>query len=183
MMRDAVHRPGETLEYPPVILRRWQPGQLEAVYRAVIQAQAHLRPWTPWADPYTRDSAAEFLAGCDDDWQSGTAFGYAITVGGRLAGGCGLMARTGPGGLEIGYWVHPDYLRRGLATAAAAALTDAALLLPGVDHVEIVHDELNEASAGVPRKLGYTRVGERPLDMRSEAGPGTGVVWRLSRSG
>ena len=71
------------------------------------------------------------------------------------------MARIGPGGLEIGYWVHHAYTRRGLATAAAAALVEQAFRLPGVDRLEIVHDELNVASGGVPRKLGFTEVGRR----------------------
>jgi RimJ/RimL family protein N-acetyltransferase len=100
---------------------------------------------------------------------------------GTLAGGIALMARIGPGGLEIGYWVHRAWTRRGLATAASAALVDQAFRLPGVDRVEIVHDELNVASAGVPRKLGFTKIGRRPLDLASPAGTGTGVVWRLLR--
>jgi ribosomal-protein-serine acetyltransferase len=97
-----------------------------------------------------------------------------------IAGSCGLMARIGPGGLEIGYWVHRDYVRRGLATAATEALTDAAFGLPGIDRVEIVHDELNVFSEAVPRKLGFTRVGQRPLDVVPEGGTGLGIVWRRS---
>ncbi len=91
------------------------------------------------------------------------------------------MARIGPGGLEIGYWVHQAYVRRGLATAAAAALADAAFTLPGINHVEIVHDELNDASGSVPRKLGFTEMGSRSLDIEPEAGTGIGIVWRLTR--
>ena len=100
-------------------------------------------------------------------------------AGGVLAGGIGLMARIGPGGLEIGYWVRQAYTRRGLATAAAAALVEQAFRLPGVDRVEIVHDELNVASGGVPRKLGFTEV-ERAPDGPARAGRHRlGVVWRL----
>ena len=69
------------------------------------------------------------------------------------------MARIGDGGLEIGYWVHPGFTGRGVATAAAAALTEAALALPGIDRVEIHHDILNLASGRVPAKLGYDCVG------------------------
>ena len=58
---------------------------------------------------------------------------------------------------------------------------EQAFRLPGVDRVEIVHDELNVASAGIPRKLGFTEVGRRPLDPPPPAGTGTGVVWRLTR--
>jgi len=53
--------------------------------------------------------------------------------------------------------------------------------LPGVDRVEIVHDELNVASAGVPRKLGFTDAGRRRIDPPPEKGTGVGVIWRLVR--
>ncbi len=71
--------------------------------------------------------------------------------------------------------------RRGLTTAATAALVEQAFRLPGVERVEIVHDELNVASGGVPRKLGFTQVGRRPIDPPPLAGTGVGVVWRLVR--
>jgi ribosomal-protein-serine acetyltransferase len=49
--------------------------------------------------------------------------------------------------------------------------------------VEIVHDELNIASGGVPRKLGFTEVGRRPLEIPPPEGTGVGVVWRMVRQG
>ncbi len=180
-MQLSVPRPPEVLEHGPATLRRWQFGDEEAAFVAVIESQEHLRPWMPWANGYSRENAAEFVAGCDRDWESGLAFNYAITVDGAIAGSCGLMARIGPGGLEIGYWVHRGYVRRGLATASTAALVSAAFSLPGIDRVEIVHDELNAPSGAVPRKLGFTRAGERALDFAPEAGTGLGIVWRLDR--
>ena len=174
-------RPPEVLKRGPATLRRWQPGDEEDLYAAVITSQDHLRPWMPWAPGYSRQTAFEFIIACDRDWDSGAAFNYAITVDGAIAGSCGLMARIGPGGLEIGYWVHRDYVRRGLATASSEALTEAAFGLPGVARVEIVHDELNRFSEAVPRKLGFTRVGQRTLDMVPEAGTGVGIVWRRFR--
>jgi RimJ/RimL family protein N-acetyltransferase len=173
--------PDEVISRGPVTLRRYREDDLEALFAAVTESLDHLRPWAPWAVGYTRQSAAEFLAKSARDWADGTEFNYAITTGGTLAGGCGLMARIGPGGLEIGYWVHRACTRRGLATAAASALTEQAFRLPGVDRVEIVHDELNVASGGVPRKLGFTEVGRRPIEPRPAKGTGVGVVWRLAR--
>jgi ribosomal-protein-serine acetyltransferase len=174
-------RPDDVIEHGLVTLRRWREDDLDAVYQAVTESIDHLCPWMPWAEGYTRQSAAEFLAKSAQDWADGTEFSYAIIAEGALAGGCGLMARIGPGGLEIGYWVHRAYTRRGLATAASAALVDQAFGLPGVDRVEIVHDELNVASGGVPRKLGFTEAGRQPMEMPAAEGTGVGVVWRLVR--
>lgn len=174
-------RPDEVIEHGQVVLRRYREDDAGALFRAVMESLGHLRPWLPWAQDYSRESAAEFLAASARDWADGTAFNYAITTEGALVGGIGLMARIGPGGLEIGYWVHRARTRRGLATAAAAALVGQAFRLPGVDRVEIVHDELNVASGAVPRKLGFTEVGRRPIDPPSPDGTGIGVVWQLVR--
>jgi ribosomal-protein-serine acetyltransferase len=174
-------RPNELIEHAPVTLRRFRPEDVDALFRAVTESLDELRPWMPWAADYSRASAEEYLAGSVKDWDEGIAYNYAIVTGDALAGSIGLMTRCGPGGLEIGYWVRSAYAGRGLATAATAALVGQAFGLPGVDWVEIVHDELNVASGQIPRKLGFTEAGRRPLDLPSPSGTGTGVVWRLTR--
>jgi RimJ/RimL family protein N-acetyltransferase len=148
----------------------------------VLASIEHLRPWMPWAADFSRASQTEFLAGCERDWASGAAYNYAILVDGAIAGAAGLVADTGRDGLEIGYWVHQAHTRRGLATAASAALTDQAFELPGIERVLIMHDELNAASGGVPRKLGFTEIGRRPLDHKPLEGTGVGVVWEVTRA-
>ena len=173
--------PDEVIEIGAATLRRYREDDLDDLVRAVTESEDHLRPWLPWVAGHSREHEAEFLAQSVRDWESGTAYNYAIRAGAAFAGGIGLMARIGPGGLEIGYWVHRAYTRRGLATAASAALVEQAFRLPGVYRVEIVHDELNVASGGVPRKLGFTKVGRRPLDLPPPEGTGVGVVWRLTR--
>ncbi len=181
MSGQVTERPDEVIEHGPVTLRRYRAGDVDAVFGAVTASLGHLRPWLPWAADYRRESAEEYVASSIEHWDDGTEYNYAITTAGVLAGSIGLMARIGPGGLEIGYWVHRAYTRRGLATAAAAALVEQAFRLPGVDRVEIVHDELNVASGAIPRKLGFTEVERRPLDLHTPAGSGVGVVWRLTR--
>jgi len=178
-----MERPGESLTHGPVTLRRWRAADTETVCDLVLGSLEHLRPWMSWAAEFGPQDAAQFTEQCERDWESGSAFNYAITAGGAAVGSCGLMARIGPGGLEIGYWVRAGSLRQGLATAAAAALVDAAFGLPGIDRVEIVHDEANVASSGVPRKLGFTQIARRPHPDGPEtsAESGTDVVWRLTR--
>ena len=182
MSGQGTERPDEVIEHGPVTLRRYREDDLEALLGAVTESLDHLRPWMPWAACYTRESAAQYLDGSIRSWADGTEYNYAILTGGALAGGIGLMARIGPGGLEIGYWVHRAYTRRGLATAASAALVEQAFRLPGVDRVEIVHDELNVPSGKIPRKLGFTEIGRRPLDPPSPGGSSVGIVWRLLKT-
>ena len=59
---------------------------------------------------------------------------------GTIVGAGGLHARVGPDALEIGYWVHADWTRRGVATALAAALCDEAFSEARIATVEIHHD-------------------------------------------
>jgi ribosomal-protein-serine acetyltransferase len=190
-------RPAELIDAGPVLLRRWRTADLDASCEAVLSSLEHLRPWMPWAVDVSRASQAEFLAESERQWESGTAYNYAMLAAGvngvngvagvdgadgEVVGSTGLMARIGPGGLEIGYWVRQAYARRGLATAGTAALVKQAFALPGIDRVQIVHDELNVASGGVPRKLGFTEIERRPLDHKPLGGSGVGVVWEITRA-
>src|SRR5260370_35100803 len=147
-------RPEDLLSRGPVTLRRHRPQDLDAVFQAGTESLDHLRAWMPWAANSTRESAAGFLAKSARDWADGTEYAYAIIAGGVLAGGCGLMSRIGPGGLEIGYWVHRAWTRRGLATAAAAALGPAAVGLPRGGRVAALHGRPHVARGGIPRHLG-----------------------------
>jgi ribosomal-protein-serine acetyltransferase len=180
--RAEPSRTPEVIDAGPAILRRWRMADLGGSCEAVYASLEHLRPWMPWAMDFSRAAQAEFLAGCVRDWATGAAFNYAMLVDGAIAGSIGLMARIGPGGLEIGYWVHQAYTRRGLATAGTAALVEQAFALPDIVRVQIVHDELNFPSGGVPRKLGFTEIGRRPLDHQPLGGTGIGVVWELTRA-
>jgi ribosomal-protein-serine acetyltransferase len=175
-------RPPEELSTGAVSLRRWRADDAELCFRLVTESKDHLLPWMPWAAGYDVATATEYLRGCEAGWQSGEQFNYLVLVDGQAAGSAGLMARIGPGGLEIGYWVHPGYVNRGVATAAAGALTEAAFALPGVHRVEIIHDVNNVASERVPVKLGFGHVGMQESRFNlAPADSGSSKVWRITR--
>src|SRR5262249_58264521 len=71
-------------------------------------------------------------------------------------GGTGRHPRQGPGGLEIGYFIRASATRQGYITESSAALTRVGFEICEADRIEIRIDPENEASLGVPRKLGYT---------------------------
>ncbi len=162
-------------------LRRWRETDATALYRVVQESLEHLRPWMAWvADGYPPAAAAEFVAGAAEEWARGTTYNYAIYVQGRLAGAARLMARIGPDGLEIGYWLHPAYLGRGVATRAVGLLAEEAFRV-GVKRVEIVTDVANFRSAAIPRRLGFTEVERRsPQEPITPGEDGVDIVWRLT---
>jgi RimJ/RimL family protein N-acetyltransferase len=111
-------------------------------------------------EPLSLTRRKELLEEWEQEWLKGGDVVMGAFVNGEVAGGCGLHHRVGPGGLEIGYWTHPSFLRQGIASEAARTLTAAAFRVPEITYVEIRHDKANEASAGVPRKLGYDLIEE-----------------------
>lgn len=174
--------PSEELRNGAVLLRRWRRGDVDAVLRAVTESLDHLRPFLEFVSKgYDRQAAIRFLEESEAKWADRTGFGYAIiSTDGEVIGSCGLMPRIGPGGLEIGYWVHHEHTGRGIATRAVRALMDEAFRI-GADYVEIAHDLANHASGAVPRRLGFTKVKQRPSPKRAPASTGVDVVWRYHR--
>jgi len=147
----------------------------DAMARAVGESLDHLRPWMPWAEPYSAQTSfqRERLRGLassrarGDEWQYGL-----FDPDGAFLGAFGLMTRRGPRTLEIGYWLHVDATGRGHATRAVHALTTVGLGTDAVDRMFIVCDETNLRSAAIPQRLGYQldRVETRAPEAPGETG-------------
>jgi RimJ/RimL family protein N-acetyltransferase len=113
----------------------------------------------PWAEdePQTLEEKTELARLFRASFDSGENFTYGIFGADEteLLGGTGLHPRIGPGGLEIGYWVRASATRQGIVTESTAALTRVGIEICGADRIEIRIEPGNEASFGVPRKLGF----------------------------
>ena len=124
-------------------------------------------------------------------WSSSTSVDAAVGSNGTTiievrtdrAENLALHRSIGPGGLEIGYWLHPERTGRGLATRATAALVGHAFALPDIDHVQVWHDAANVAGGAVPKRLGFTQVDRRtpPRDPMTPGEVGIDVIWQLDR--
>jgi len=174
-------RPPERLEGEGVVLRR-PTGADDAPLAAAIAASLdHLRPWMAWADDRatTIEQRAEHRARTDEGWSRGSDFAYLILdpAEATVLGAAGLHRRIGPRAIEIGYWVHVDHGRRGVATAAARVATEAAVALEDVDRVEIHCDEANVRSAAVPRRLGYRLDRIEDDEVTAPGEIGRSMVW------
>ncbi|MFD6225667.1 GNAT family N-acetyltransferase [Streptomyces sp. NPDC060232] len=172
--------PAESLSSDQVDLHRWRTSHLDALERAIYESLDHLVPWMPWAADPGRQQTADFLTKMQQKWESGEAYGYAITSDAEVIGTCVLMRRIGAGGLEIGYWLHPAWTGRGLATMACTALVAQGFQLPGIDRIEIHHDAANHASGAVARRLGFTEV-ERVRPPEGPVAPGESGITVIRR--
>jgi ribosomal-protein-serine acetyltransferase len=166
-------------------LRRWRPDHLPQLMAAIEVSVTDLGLWFPWAAdgiPSEQSERDGLEAGVlafdqDADW----SFSLFEASSDELVGGCGLHRRDGDG-VEVGYWVRSDRHRRGYATAAARALTDAAFaFVEGAARVEIRMDQANVASAGVPAKLAYELVGEEAHEKLARGHTGRRYIWAMTR--
>ncbi|MFP4511481.1 MAG: GNAT family N-acetyltransferase [Acidimicrobiales bacterium] len=175
--------PDLPIETERLVLRPWEDDDVDALADAVTASIDHLRPWMAWIsfEPMSRDDRGSLIA----DWRAARLRGDDLVLGifhdGTPVGGTGLHDRLGPGGLEVGYWIHVDHVRKGFASEAVAALADAALALADIEVVHICHDATNHASAGVPARVGFARRGDRSAPVKAPAETGTQWVWELRR--
>jgi RimJ/RimL family protein N-acetyltransferase len=195
-------RPPEQVVAGPLVLRRVHADDAGAIAVAVGASLEHLRPWMPWATPDAADLRSQLVrvAEADELWDSGTGFIYVMIARdagppgpdaagmvsdpeGEFVGTIGLHRRLADGAVEIGYWTVAAKTRRGYATAAARAMTQVALALPGARRVEIHCDEANTASAGVPRKLGYRLDRLEKHDKEAPGERGRRMIWVWDAAG
>ncbi|KAF2775973.1 GNAT family N-acetyltransferase [Streptomyces coelicoflavus] len=180
--------PRENIPLPDgSVLRRRSLVPDDAFIAAVAADVEHLGEWLRWAQhPPTREETAGFRAEQDADWDAGRSFVYVLTPRDRfdqVIGGGAMFPNGADGVLEIGYWVCSPATGRGLATRAAAALTEEGLGLPGVKAMEIHCDRANVRSAEIPPRIGYRLLRVEPDEPQTAAEAGQSMVWRRDGAG
>jgi RimJ/RimL family protein N-acetyltransferase len=165
------------IETERLVVRCYEPRDAANLKEAIDSSLEHLRPWMPWVqqEPQTLEQKIELVRQFRAGYDSGQNFTCGIFTADEteVLGGTGLHPRIGPGGLEIGYWIRASATRRGFVTESSAALTRVAFEMCEADRVEIRIEPGNEASFGVPRKLGFVEEAtlRRRLPPASETGP------------
>jgi RimJ/RimL family protein N-acetyltransferase len=175
----------DVLSAGAIDLHRWRPAHGDELLGAVVVSFPELHRWMPWAATMpAADDLAAVLRDGEAAFEADREWVYVLreVASDEVVGAAGLHPRSGPGSIEIGYWVRSDRTGRGYATAAARALTAAALTrLGSVERVEIRMDRANRASAAVPAKLGFRLLGGERRDLLAPGHSGEGLVWVLAR--
>jgi len=163
MSTTNIINPAYRIETERLVVRCYQPTDAPLLAESVTESVEHLKPWMPWAhdEPMPLEKKLEGVKRFRGmfDLSQNYIYGIFNPEETKLLGGTGLHPRLGDNELEIGYWIHKDYINKGLVTESSAALVQVAFEIIHVHRVEIHCDPGNLASASIPRKLGFTHEG------------------------
>jgi ribosomal-protein-alanine N-acetyltransferase len=91
---------------------------------------------------------------------SGFSFAIADLSTDEAVGNIGLWtSNISSGRASTGYWIAPQFRRKGYATAALGLLTAWAMTLPEVERLELYVEPWNEGSWRAAEAVGYEREG------------------------
>jgi RimJ/RimL family protein N-acetyltransferase len=183
-MSDAgISNPAYRIETSRMVIRCYEPADIQMQVKSITESIEHLKPWMAWAngEPEPMEEKEKRLRTYRAEFDLGQNFRYGVfdPQETRHLGAAGLMSRVGENQLEIGYWIHKDFVNQGLMTEATAALVKVAFEIMRIHRLEIHCDPENFASAAIPRKLGFTyegtlRAKTRFLDRWSDS-----MIWGL----
>lgn len=168
-----------TIALGPRVLRAAGDADLDRIAQACADPETHRRlPLLP--APYCRADAEAYLAAVQEEQALGHSLVWAVADADAPGHLLGMVALSGmkPGRspqCEVGYWVHPDARRRGVATAGCRGATRHALL-PADEGGLGLHAVLlraavdNPGSQAVAAAAGFTRTGMDPLSERRRDG-------------
>lgn len=183
MSDGGLSNPAYRIETERLVIRCYEPSDVQMLAESVRENVEHLKPWMPWAhaEPEPIEEKEKRLKRFRGMFDLGQDYVYGIfnPEQTRLLGGTGLHTRLGESQLEIGYWIHKNYINHGLVTESTSALIKIAFEIMHVHRLEIHCDPGNVASAAIPRKLGFTHEGTlrsktRFLDCWSDS-----MIWGL----
>lgn len=147
---------------PRLTLRKPQPADLADLHLCLSNPQA-MRYWsTP--EHETIDQTATWLASMiaadpavSDD--------FLITRQGRVIGKAGMWQTP-----EVGFLLHPDHWRQGLAHEAMSAVIEHLFATRDLPHLVAEADPRNAGSLGLLARLGFveTHRAERTMQWRDE---------------
>lgn len=148
------------LEQSAVVLRAFEDRDVELILSVADDPLIPLITTVPTSGD--RADAEAFLARQHERLTSGSGFSFAIAQADTdtAVGMIGLWTHEiHTGRATTGYWVAPQFRRRGYLRSALAALTEWALALDDVKRLQLYVEPWNEGSWRAAETCGYVREG------------------------
>jgi ribosomal-protein-serine acetyltransferase len=149
---EFAHRIDDSLE-----LRLFMPHHASPYFALIDQHRVFLSEWLDWPARIQGVNDIDFfIARCMDGYRDYNSLRMGIWYDGSPVGQVGfnfwdLRSKKG----EIGYWLTPSYTGKGIMTKSVAALIDYAFRIVKLHRVEILMGVGNDASEGIPKRLGF----------------------------
>ena len=126
-----------------------------------------------WDPPQNKEELIPITAKNRIAGDEGNAFTFTVELTetsipiGRIA----IRGTGNPGVWNIGFWIHPDYWRKGYATEAARAVIAFGFGELAASKITTAHAVFNTPSKRVIEKLGFRFTGENPCGFTKQGKP------------
>ncbi|WP_053226921.1 GNAT family N-acetyltransferase [Solirubrobacter soli] len=161
-----------------ITLRPPRADDAEALYRECQDPE--IARWTGIPSPYERHHADAYLTRMVQEEAAGRTRAFlAVDAEDRVLASISVMELDkAPRYGEIGYWVAKDARGKGVASRAVTLLRDWCAGELGLERIELLIDEDNQASRRVAESTGFLETGElRPAPRQEESGALTHGVY------
>lgn len=159
-MVDDSRGPAYRIETARLRLRCLAPGDTAMLGRAIAESLEHLRPWLTWTahEPLSFAERLTWVRTQRGHFDLGSDYCFGVFPKDEHAlWGVGILRLSGSvDEREVGYWVHANELRKGLASELVAAMVRVSFELEDLDALEIRTFPHNLASARVAERLGFS---------------------------
>lgn len=149
------------LESDRLFLRGYKKEDLESVHSyGSVPEFSRFEAWGPNNLEDTQRFISDMILQASSESRYKFDFALELKATGRMIGGAGIRRETQSSVVaNLGWAIHPDFQRQGLATEAARRLIQFGFEELGLKVIYATCDGRNEASYRVMEKLGMKRVG------------------------
>jgi ribosomal-protein-alanine N-acetyltransferase len=139
-----------------IVLRMWSNQDRDALTKHASNRKIWLNLRDRFPHPYTRADAEAWIAFCAAPREGFLQF--AIDLNGEAIGGIGFERLPDVHRVvaEIGYWIAEPFWDQGIATGAVRRAVPSAFDTLGVERIQAMVFESNQASVRVLEKTGFT---------------------------
>jgi RimJ/RimL family protein N-acetyltransferase len=151
-----------------------------AMHGATVASREHLMTYLPWAERNAFEDTLAYLGRAEEAWRAGTAFSFAVFLGGALIGDIAIRRTfNNPHEGNIGYWIAASAAGKGYGTEAAQATVEFGFSNLGLARQELRTHVDNVASQRVAAKIGM----QREARLREGVHPGhDGYLYAMTAS-
>jgi RimJ/RimL family protein N-acetyltransferase len=157
-----------------LLLRIPRPGDAKFIWPAIVESQAELAPYMPWAYPQATEEGTEaWCRRAASNFILREQFNFSLYLKGTdtCLGSCGVPRLKWPvPSFEIGYWLRTTSCGQGLMAEAVGAVERMCFELFKAVRVEIRCDARNVKSRRVAERAGYTFEGILRHEERAPSG-------------